>query len=366
MPRLALNAVSVDTGGALRVLAGYLASWREIEADLEIVVYASRRHVVDTVRRVRPDAEIVEFGLGLPLLRRVALQQWRLGRLVDEAGCDVALSTNMLLERCRTPQVVHHQNLVLFQPWREAARGGAKILASSWLARRAMARSEGNVFISEHMRQQASRIVPRTRGRSRVIYNGLDRAALGGAGLASEWSGEPRILAVTGELPHKDNPTLIRALAELVARRPDVPWRLDVAFTGRLDPERELARSLGVADRIRWLGLVDESRLGLLYRKAMCLMFTSRVEGFGIPIIEAMARGCPVVACDCSAMPEIAGDAALLVEPSNALAFAEAATRLLTSGETRDRLTGLGVERAKSFRWEKSARRMLALIEEVA
>jgi len=366
MLRLALNAVSADTGGAISVLLGYLRAWPEIGADLSITVYASRTHVIEAVRRARPDVEVVPFGVGLSLPRRVVLQQRKLGPLVDEARCDVALSTNTLLERCLTPQIVHHQNLLLFLPLIRAARCGPKNLMSAWLAKRALARSAANVFISAHMREEAERIFPGGRDRNVVIYNGLDADTIDGAGQPSIWDGRPSLLAVTGGLPHKDNATLIRALSELVSRYPRLPWKLDVAYTGELGAERALAETLGVADRVRWLGLVDNESLEKLYRASMCLIFTSKVEGFGMPVIEAMARSCPVVACRATAIPEVAGDAALLVEPSDAVAFANAANRLLTSAETRDRLVRRGAERARRFRWERSARRMLELIEGLA
>lgn len=366
MRDLALNAVSVDTGGALNVLLGYLRAWRETDAGLNITVFASRPHVMEAVRRVRPDVNIVPFGVGLSLMRRVVLQQWKLGKVVDQAGCDVALSTNMLLERCGTPQIVHHQNLVLFQPLPDAARQGPKIFMSAWLARRALAGSAANAFISAHMRERAEKIVPGCRDRNAVIHNGLDRETIEGVAQPSRWDGAPSLLAVTGELPHKDNATLIRALKELTSRYPEVPWTLDIAHTGELITERTLAASLGVADRIRWLGLVDDGRLEELYRTSMCLLFTSKVEGFGIPVIEAMARRCPVVATRGTAIPEVAGDGALLVEPADPVAFAEAANRLLSSAETRRTLVERGVEQARKFSWEASARRMLELIEGVA
>jgi glycosyltransferase involved in cell wall biosynthesis len=106
-------------------------------------------------------------------------------------------------------------------------------------------------------------------------------------------------------------------------------------------------------------GYVSKDELARLYRGAACLVFPSRYEGFGLPLVEAMASGTPVVAAPDAALREVAGDAAVFVEPA---ALAEGVRRALAE---RERLVAAGLERARRFTWEETARRTVAVYREV-
>jgi len=105
---------------------------------------------------------------------------------------------------------------------------------------------------------------------------------------------------------------------------------------------------------IQVLGYVSDPQLEDLYQRASILAFPSLDEGFGMPILDAMARGIPVLTSNVSAMPEVAGDAALLVDPTDVDAIADGLCRLATDSDLRDRLIHAGFARAKEFTWEKS------------
>jgi len=117
---------------------------------------------------------------------------------------------------------------------------------------------------------------------------------------------------------------------------------------------------------LEWTGYVSRERLRDLYRGAMIFVYPSRYEGFGIPPLEAMACGAPVIATRTGAIPEYAADAALLVEPADKDALREAITRLLGDPALRDELRGRGIERASHYRWDASARTMTELLVEAA
>ena len=166
-------------------------------------------------------------------------------------------------------------------------------------------------------------------------------------------NGSPYALFVGAIQPRKDPLTALRALA-----RSDGDLRLVMAGPHKRGGRavREEIRRLGLERRVELPGYVSKHELASLYRGAACLVFPSRDEGFGLPVVEAMACGTPVVATATGAIPEVAGDAAILVEPGDPAAVAEGIVRALAE---RDRLVAAGLERARLFTWAETARRTL-------
>ena len=114
------------------------------------------------------------------------------------------------------------------------------------------------------------------------------------------------------------------------------------------------------------LGSVSEATLLTLYRRAFVLVYPSRYEGFGFPLIEAMASGLPVIASRAASIPEVAGDAAMLVDPEDTGAWADGLVRLLADEAFRADLVSRGLERAALFTWERTARLTLDIYRRVA
>lgn len=174
-----------------------------------------------------------------------------------------------------------------------------------------------------------------------------------------EQAAPPYLLLVGAIQPRKDPITALEALARL-----DRELRLVFAGPekrGAGDVRRAVSR-LGLENRVELLGYVSKPRLAELYRGAACLVFPSRYEGFGLPIVEAMASGTPVVATRVGAIPEVAGDAAVLVEPRDPAVLAAGIERALAA---RERLAAAGLARARTFSWAEAARRTLAVYREV-
>src|SRR5262249_19486635 len=125
---------------------------------------------------------------------------------------------------------------------------------------------------------------------------------------------------------------------------------------------RRMATRLGLNGRVEFAGHVEKHELAQLYRGAVSLVFPPLYEGFGLPVVEAMASGTPVVAAASGSIPEVAGDAAVLVEPGNPVALAGGIERAIAD---RERLVRAGLERAGRFSWAESARRTLAAYREL-
>lgn len=149
---------------------------------------------------------------------------------------------------------------------------------------------------------------------------------------------------------------LIEALAQLRDAH-DIPAQLDVV--GNIEDGWEYAQAAllrtGMSPHVTFHGVVPTSHLAALYQHATALIFPSEAEGFGIPIIEAMASGCPVVATNSTAMPEVVGDAGLLVHPNSSRSLAEAMRTLATEPRLHRSLADRGIARASSYTWGSAA-----------
>jgi glycosyltransferase involved in cell wall biosynthesis len=174
----------------------------------------------------------------------------------------------------------------------------------------------------------------------------------------------PFILGIGTIQPRKNYKRLIKAFAQLQSPTPNLQlvivggkgWLYDDIFA-------EVKR-LGLENRVRFPGFADDDDLPTIYSAAAVLAYPSTYEGFGLPILEAMACGTPVVTSTTSSMPELAGDAALLVEPTNVDALAAA---LLRAQDTalRQTLVAHGLEQTRKFRWDQAAVQLLEIYERI-
>lgn len=175
-----------------------------------------------------------------------------------------------------------------------------------------------------------------------------------------------RFLLYVGVLePRKNVPMLLHAFAKIAVQFPEVPlviagkkgWMYDAIFA-------ELT-ALGLADRVVFTGYVPEEDLPRLYGGARAFVYPSLYEGFGLPVLEAMQCGAPVITTDISSMPEVAGKAALLVKPDDINGLAEALARVLSDDALAADLKQRGLARAAEFSWESAARETRAVYQEL-
>jgi glycosyltransferase involved in cell wall biosynthesis len=172
----------------------------------------------------------------------------------------------------------------------------------------------------------------------------------------------PVALSLSAKRPHKNLRGLLDALARIDAGRRPV-----LVLPGYPTPhEGELrahADALGVGGDVRWLGWTSGDDVEGLFALAAAFVFPSFYEGFGLPVLEAMARGVPVACSDRASLPEVAGEAALLFDPADPAAIASALERLLADGNEAARLRAAGRSRAAYFTWRRTAELTLASYE---
>ncbi len=170
------------------------------------------------------------------------------------------------------------------------------------------------------------------------------------------------LLSLSAKRPHKNLPALIDALALIEGERR--PLLVVPGYhTWHEDELLAHARSRGVEDDVRLPGWVSGAELEGLWALADGFVFPSLYEGFGLPVLEAMARGVPVACSDAASLPEVAGDAALLFDPRDTAAIAAAVGRLLAGGPEVERLRARGLERAREFSWQRTARMTLEVYD---
>jgi len=133
----------------------------------------------------------------------------------------------------------------------------------------------------------------------------------------------------------------------------------------RADDVPRTATSLGLDEHVQFLGFVPDEDLAALYQLARASIYPSLFEGFGFPVLEAMATGCPVVTANCSSMPEVAGDAAVLVDPRSVESIADGIARVWSDDGLRRDLASRGLRRAAGYTWAATARQTLRLYDHV-
>lgn len=169
----------------------------------------------------------------------------------------------------------------------------------------------------------------------------------------------PVLLSLSAKRPHKNLGALIGALAKIPKETRPV-LVLPGYPTAHEQELCERAAAAGVTEDVRFVGWIASEELEGLWAVATAFVFPSLYEGFGLPVLEAMARGVPVACSDASSLPEVAGDAALLFDPRDERQIAEVLGRLLADTELREQLCRLGTERVLRFSWARTAELTLA------
>ena len=175
----------------------------------------------------------------------------------------------------------------------------------------------------------------------------------------------PYIFTVGTVQPRKNYIRLIQSLAQLHSKGIDIHLVI-AGGKGWLDnPIYKAIDDNHMRDFVHFIGFADDEDLPALYKNATCLAFPSLYEGFGLPVLEAMAAGIPVLTSNVSSLPEVAGDAAITVDPYDLEAITDGLQRLILDTELRNTLIQKGLARAQQFTWEKSARQLLGIYQDL-
>ncbi|MFH1403782.1 MAG: glycosyltransferase family 1 protein [Candidatus Altiarchaeota archaeon] len=233
---------------------------------------------------------------------------------------------------------------------------------------RELAASDAIIAVSENTRKDLLEHYDVDESIVTVIHEGVDPVfrKTDGSGVRGKYGLDFPFILYTGTLePRKNIPTLLKAFRILVDS--GVEHRL--LLVGRRGWKYEgffrMVSELGLEDRVLFTGYVPREDLPGLYSLASVFAFPSLYEGFGLPVLEAMACGTPVVCSNSSSLPEVVGDAGLMVDPLDEGGLADALRSVLDSDSLSGRLSGRGVERAGGFTWDEAARKTMRVYEGV-
>jgi glycosyltransferase involved in cell wall biosynthesis len=272
---------------------------------------------------------------------------------------------------CRAVVTIHDCIHLMFPQYLPSRLAYAYARANLWAAAK---RAERIFTVSETSKADILRYCDVPAERIIVVYNAIDdRFAIPPEPEAVERVREryqlngPFALYVGNIKPHKNLERLIDAF-DLVRRGGFE--RLELLIIGdQISKYPRLRRAVDkhkLHKHVRFLGFVPDDTLAALYRLATVFVFPSLYEGFGLPPLEAMASGTPVVTSNRSSLPEVVGDAAVLVDPYSAVSMAEGIQQVLGDAELRRSLSARGLARAREFSWETSIRRIHEVYMDVA
>jgi len=368
---LGVNAVFLQPrmGGLETYVRELLPAILELRPDLRVSLF-----VTNTGRRALADeswatsVELVTHPLvGIPY-GRAAAELTIVGTLANRRGVEVFHSVALTAPlHVRAASVITIADVT----WLREPETVGPVTALLWrrIVSTVARRADRVITLSQDARREILEDLPVRAGKVDVVPCGSGNRI--SANVSEEHDlrgrlglGKRRVvLAVSALSRHKNLPPLVRALPWVREVHPDVVLVIPGNPTKHGSELEALARDLGVSETMRLPGWVDEPDLEGLYRMASCFVFPSRREGFGMPILEAMARGVPVACSNVSAVPEVAGDAALYFAPERPDEIAQAIQRLLGDAKLAAELAERGRERQRMFTWSRAAEETLAVYE---
>ena len=303
--------------------------------------------------------------------RRAGARAWweerHLPKLIRAARADVwhaTWNTGIPL-RCPVPAVLTLHDLI---PLHEPHAHFATLVdrwAHAYALRAALVRASTVATVSAYVRQDVLQRLGLSAGKVQVIANGVDLPA---ADLDTSPARQPPyVLYVGGHEPRKNVAGVLRAMSAYWHQHGlDLALHLTGEAARLCGDARQALSECPAGAPVRFLGTCSDAELQSAYCGAVALLLLSRDEGFGLPALEAMAHGCPVVAANRASLPEVVGEAGLLVEPGLPAQAALAIHRLRTDADLRAQLQQAGRARAPAFTWQAAADRWRAVYEHAA
>lgn len=363
------TALPVELYGAGNYIVNLVHALARVNSDSELVVFTKPVHAP----LFQSQEHIQVASVALPMRTwRIAWEQTILPRLIRRHELDVFHSPHYTIPfaaPCATVVTFHDMTFFLYPQ--------AHLLYKRFFFRTIIPisarRASAVIAISESTRQDILRLTRISPSKVFGIPYGVGsnfRPEKNPAILDEirrQYNLPAEFLAYVGNLePRKNLPMLLRAFARLVKQ--GLPHDLVLAGSRGWKDNAVFSacQELGLSKRVHFIGFVPQAKLPALYSACSAFVYPSLYEGFGLPVLEALACGAVVVTSNVSSMPEVAGKAGILIDPQNVDDLTNALYRALTDQELRATLPNMAIERARLFSWERAAKETLALYARAA
>ncbi len=269
------------------------------------------------------------------------------------------------MKRGKFVVTLHDAKPILFPS--ESSRRNWKQTLKDMIAPNPLEKIDHIVTVSECSRRDLMEEMGIPEDRITVIHQGVDleKFSPSTASSVKRFEFTPYVLCVAGTDPTKNVRSLIEAFSKLP---PEIRNQHHLVLVGDVQKNKALQQCVeehGIADHTVFTGVVSDTQLAEFYQHASVFVFPSLYEGFGLPVLEAMACGCPVITSNTSSLPEVVGGAGMLVNPRDREELIEAMTKVLTDTVLAGSLCKSGREQAKKFSWEQTARKTADLYERI-
>lgn len=317
-----------------------------------------------------PQNAPLDLGLREGRVEIITLPQKRLtfwsahvtyARIMQQAKLDVLFgpaNTTPWFYLGRTVITIHDLAIYRHPEWFPTGQ----TFATKYLVPRSIRRAERIIVPSRSTKADLTTLFEIAGKKVQVIPHGVEERFFSGSGARSK----PYYILFLGTLEPRKN---LKALVQAYGLLPkDIQDKYELWIAGEEGwGGLELGNvEPGIRGRIRWLGYVPEHRLPELYQNAAIFCYPSLYEGFGMPVLEALAGGAAVVTSNISSLPEVLGDAGVLIDPTSAHSIAEAIIRLIRDGAYLSQISKLGIEQARQFTWQRAATETLHILEKAA
>jgi glycosyltransferase involved in cell wall biosynthesis len=377
LPLVALNAhllsddASFRSAGVSRYIHGLLANLPLVDPTLRYAAFLGSSRP----RYAGWHAEVSGWSTGNPWRRIVweqLAQPWRarkLGADLLHVPVNVGPALANVVAHCPTVVTVHDLSFFRYPELFTRSRRAYQQRLTPWTARRAAAVTAD----SQATKDDLVALCGVDARKVHVVYPGVDAAMQPVAdrerlrALRRRHGLPERFILFLGTIEPRKNLVMLLEAFALLVRREKLPHSLVIAGGQGWNYAEVYATAerLNLGERVIFSGYVSQVELPLWYNAAEALAYPSLYEGFGLPPLEAMACGTPVVVSNVSSLPEVVGSAAPAVDPRDAAAWADALARLLTDDAYRAEVSAAGLRRAQSFTWERTARQVAAIYHEV-
>lgn len=363
--KIAFDGLNIRKGGGQTVMLRLARAFAR--AGHHVVIFSGTPEIADHAGDLSERIELVPIPQAASALGALKFRHQHWDRHCEQHGCDAALGFNYWIPT-KLPQATYHINVIPFLPFgeRRAAVGLSRALIQAHYAKRALKRSALNIFESEHILNLAKTANGSAISNPHIRYIGVELPQ----DVAIPDIPAPVLAAVTSPAFHKHNEYLFdlhRALNER-SEGPEIGLKLIGITPEALDANEHVAarRDYALSQRsIEFVGYVDRERLFNELANSLALVSFSELESFFMVALEAMAVGCPAIACDVSSIRESVGEAGMLIPPGDISAAAAHAQALLDP-QTRERWKAKGLAWAQEFEAEACADAIVELCGELA